>query len=138
MARRQKSAANINFRILYRHVGSDVVLEEICNSSEYLARATMADVRELVAKWFELWKPENVAKYEVPRELIGVEVVKYCDDAKVKTKHTWKKQSLVTESGGFDWYTCEFCRARGKRHGLQQNVVQSSGPKSCPQVADWL
>ena len=33
-------------------------------------------------------------------------------------KHNFAKTSLVTEKGGFDYYTCEDCGLKGKRFGF--------------------
>ncbi|MCG8313826.1 MAG: hypothetical protein MI976_11465 [Pseudomonadales bacterium] len=52
-----------------------------------------------------------------------VEVYKYCKGLEpvqfiVDCDHDWKKYSLVTEDGGFDWMKCNTCGWFGKRYGL--------------------
>jgi hypothetical protein len=56
---------------------------------------------------------------ELPRKVISVRPT----DKPVNRNHRWKKESLVTEKGGYDKYRCSHCGATGKRYGLAAFVT---------------
>ena len=43
-------------------------------------------------------------------------------DSKLFAFHSFDKSSLVTEKGGFDYYTCKGCGLKGKRFGLNDYI----------------
>jgi hypothetical protein len=45
------------------------------------------------------------------------------DKDEVYSHHDFQKSSLVTEKGGFDYYTCEECGIKAKRFGISESLV---------------
>ena len=43
-------------------------------------------------------------------------------DSKLFAFHNFSKSSLVTEKGGYDYYTCEDCGLKGKRFGVSERI----------------
>ena len=43
-------------------------------------------------------------------------------DSKLFAFHNFNKSSLITEKGGFDYYTCEDCGLKGKRFGVDDYI----------------
>lgn len=62
---------------------------------------------------------QSLRKNELPRKVIRVRNT----NKRARMKHDWKKDSLVTETGGFDKYKCLKCGATGKRYGLAKFVT---------------
>ena len=75
---------------------------------------------------------------QCPRTLLEVRLDDDQEDAARKiTPHSWRKTSLVTQVGGFDWMVCEVCGIKGKRFGLGDTPIQRQGRKwSKPEFAD--
>jgi hypothetical protein len=44
-------------------------------------------------------------------------------DSKLWAFHSFGKSNLVTDKGGFDYYTCEDCGLKGKRYGLDSHIA---------------
>jgi hypothetical protein len=57
---------------------------------------------------------------ETKRHLVLLRKINNNKEARLD--HEWKKESLVTEKGGYDRYKCSRCKITGKRYGLSNYI----------------
>lgn len=104
----------INYIALIGEVGSDRIWKEP------ISDMVVDDMTILRHCQFIIERFNNTLRSkELPRKVISVRPT----SKKINRYHNWKKESIVTEKGGYDKYRCSNCGATGKRYGLASYVT---------------